>query len=73
MAKLYSISPEHIESWKRKIDDMSQIECARELRFSKPGENPIFVSGELWEYFQAHFKKLGGMTPAISKAIGWGR
>ncbi|KKM85998.1 hypothetical protein LCGC14_1283510, partial [marine sediment metagenome] len=25
----------------------------------------------LWEYFKARFDELGGMTPAISKRIGW--
>lgn len=65
------LTPQQIEAWKQRIDGMSQTACAELQRFARSG-HPVFRSDlPLWDYFQAHFKKLGGMTPEISKAIGW--
>ena len=59
-----------IEEWKAKIDGMSQMSLARLLRFA-PAGHPVFRSDlPLYDYFKARFESLGGMTPAISKAIG---
>ncbi len=52
-----------------KIDGMSQIEMARKYRFAPIGD-PMF-QGRVGTYFAKRFKELGGMTPAISKQIGW--
>ena len=62
-----------IEDWKKKIDEMNQIKLARLLRFA-PAGHPVFDKTlPLFEYFDKRFKELGGMTPAISKLIGWDR
>jgi hypothetical protein len=56
----------------RDINDLTQVGCARLLRFA-PSGHPYFrsdlplVSGA----FEARFKAVGGMTPEISKLIGW--
>ena len=54
-----------------KISQMSQLEMARIWRFSPPG--CIYFNEELpyYDMFVARFKKLGGMTPEISKRLGW--
>lgn len=59
--------------WKTKIDQLSQIEMARIFRFAAPGEYPFFNTDykELCDYFINRFRKMGGMTPEISKEIGW--
>jgi len=58
---------------KAKIDAMTQVEMARLWRFA-PSGHPYFLGGSpLYEHFQARFKALGGMTPEVSKRIGWGR
>lgn len=60
-----------IKKWKKQIDDMSRIEMARLYRFA-PSGHPVFDSTlPLSDYFNARFQKLGGMSPEISKAIGW--
>jgi len=64
------MNEEEIKNWKSKIDSMTQEDMARAWRFSSTG-NPIFISDILFEYFNAHFKSLGGFTPEISKRIGW--
>ena len=65
------LTPQQIESWKHRIDGMDQMACAELQRFAEPG-HPVFRSDlPLWGYFRAHFDALGGMTPKISKAIGW--
>jgi len=62
-----------IEEWKKRIDGMGHLEMARMWRFF-PSGHPVFNSQlPLFEHFQKRFKELGGMTPAISKAIGWER
>ena len=60
-----------IQDWKTKIDGMGQVEMASLRRFARIG-HPVFDNTlPLFEYFEARFAKLGGMTPEISKEIGW--
>lgn len=54
---------------KRQIDEMSHFEMARMWRHGKSGD-PLF-SGECGIYFRDRFFALGGMTPTLSKSIGW--
>ncbi len=55
---------------KAEIDAMSHLEMARLYRFAKVG-HPYFVPGPLNDLFYAKWESLGGMTPEISKEIGW--
>jgi len=48
---------------------MSQISMAALWRRA-PAGHPYF-QGEVGEYFKKRFKEKGGMTPEISKEIGW--
>ena len=65
------MTEEEVRRWKGKIDGMSQTEMARLRRFA-PSGHPVFRTDlPLWEYFEARFREKGGMTPEISKAIGW--
>jgi hypothetical protein len=57
------------EELKARIDAMSHYELCRIWRFAVPAD-PLF-QGEVGEYFAAKLKEKGGMTPEISKAIGW--
>jgi hypothetical protein len=56
----------------RDIGDLTQIDCARLQRFA-PAGHPYF-RGDIplvSKAFEARFKNTGGMTPEISKLIGW--
>ncbi len=65
------LTAQAIENWKKNIDAMSQLELARLRRFA-PSGHPVFRGNEpLYEYFEKRFQELGGMTPAISKTLGW--
>jgi hypothetical protein len=66
------MTKEEIIKAKEHIDKMSQVEMAWCHRFS-PSGHPYFDSrnGDLSDYFQKKFKEKGGMTPEISKMIGW--
>lgn len=65
------VSKETIDEWTKKIETMSQVEMARLRRFALSG-HPVFDTRyPLYELFEKRFKELGGMTPAISKQIGW--
>ncbi len=57
---------------KEKIDAMTQEEMAWEWRFGLEGFGSM-LNGQAGIYFQDRFTELGGMTPAISKKIGWDR
>lgn len=60
-----------IEQWKIKIDGMTQIEMCSLRRFA-PSGHPVFNNTlPLYEYFEKRFNALGGMTPELSKEIGW--
>ena len=56
----------------RDIGDLTQIDCARLQRFAPLG-HPYFRSDlpMVTKSFSARFKAVGGMTPEISKLIGW--
>ena len=60
-----------IRKWTVIINGMSHIEMAKLWRFA-PSGHPVFNSKlPLYSIFKKRFDKLGGMTPTISKTIGW--
>lgn len=65
------MTPEQIKEWEDRIDKMSHSEMASLRRFAPIG-HPVFSKRlPLYERFEKRFKELGGMTPAVSKQIGW--
>jgi hypothetical protein len=56
----------------RDIGDLTQIDCARLQRFA-PAGHPYFRSDlpMVTKSFETRFRDTGGMTPEISKLIGW--
>lgn len=65
------MTEQEIQNWKSRIDKMDQMQMAFLWRYA-PSGHPVFHKDfPLFDYFQEQFKKLGGMTPEISKAIGW--
>jgi len=66
-----TITPQNIQEWKDKIDAMSHVEMARLWRFA-PAGHPVFrMELPIYEHFEKRYKQMGGMTPEISKQIGW--
>lgn len=59
------------QEYKDKIDKMTQREMAQLLKFAPVGHQMFDRSLPLFDYFKKRFKELKGMTPAISKSIGW--
>ena len=66
------MNEEQIEKAKKEIDNMTHEEMARLRRFAPAGHPYFRLDLPLAEYFSKRFKELGGMTPGISKKIGWG-
>ena len=65
------MTPAVTKNHKKNIDKLSQIELTRLYRFA-PSGHPYFSSDTgLYPYFTERFKELGGMTPSVSKQIGW--
>lgn len=56
---------------KAAIGALTQFEACRIWRFAPTG-HPYIMHGEVGDYFDKKFKELGGFTPEISKALGWG-
>jgi hypothetical protein len=54
---------------KAEIDKLSQYDMAYLWRFARPGHP--WLSGEAGDYFAQRFADLGGMSPEISKRLGW--
>jgi hypothetical protein len=54
---------------KKQIDAMTQIQMAKRWRFAVVGD-PL-LQGDTGDYFAKVFNEKGGMTPGISKMIGW--
>lgn len=62
---------QEIEAMKKEIDQLGQFEMARLWRFA-PSGHPYFRNDlPLFDHFNARYKDLGGMTPEISKALGF--
>jgi hypothetical protein len=67
--KIYTV--EEVKKIKSEIDKLTHIAMA-DLQRHAPAGHPYFdTSLPFYEHFAARFEKLGGMTPAISKALGW--
>jgi hypothetical protein len=65
------LSDAELQQWRDNIDKMSQMQMASLQRFA-PSGHPVFDSQyPLYDYFQEKFKEKGGMTPSVSKSIGW--
>ena len=54
-----------------KIQELTQMECARLVRFAPAGHKYFDLNKPFHEAFAAHFRSLGGMTPTVSKELGW--
>ena len=69
--KTSEMNTKEIQKHKCIIDAMDREDMARLWRFAKSG-HPYFVNdSELYKHFVKCFKELGGMSPEISKRIGW--
>jgi hypothetical protein len=55
------------------IDKMSRIEMASLIRFATPGHKYFRNDYPLNMYFMDKWYKIGGMSPEISKEIGWNK
>lgn len=65
------MNEEEIQKHFKIIDGMSHADMARVYRFS-PSGHPYFDRRlPLNKRFMERFSELGGMTPSISKQIGW--
>jgi hypothetical protein len=62
------LSPER----KKFIDGLSQYDMAYKIRFAPIGD-VLFSDSESYAYFHEIFDRRGGMTPEISKSLGWER
>lgn len=54
---------------KKLIDGMSHYDMAYKVRFSPTGDR--LMCGATGDYFLTRYNELGGMTPEISKRLGW--
>ena len=59
------------QDWMIKIDAMSHYDMAVLHRFSPSGHPCFNMKNAISSYFSEKFKLLGGMTPEISKRVGW--
>ena len=58
-----------LEELKREIDALDQYEMCRLWRFA-PAGHPYF-QGDVGTYFTLKLREKGGMTPDISKSLGF--
>jgi len=58
--------------WLKRISTMDQVYMAKLVRFAKAGHPVFYGPNDLSKAFFDRFDSLGGMTPSISKMIGWG-
>lgn len=65
-------TPEDIERMTKDINSMDQFSMAHMQRFTKSGHPYFRMDLPFYKIFEARFKELGGMTPEISKELGWG-
>jgi len=56
-----------------RISRMSRVEMCRIWRFAGLGHPYFRKDSPLWPVFEKRFNELGGMSPEISKLIGWNK
>lgn len=67
------VQPENlsIEEIKAEIEGLSHYEMCRLWRFAPVGHKYFDSTGPYWPVFEKRYFELGGMTPEISKQLGW--
>jgi hypothetical protein len=60
------------DKWIDKINGMSHVELATLYRFAPAGHPEFTADSPVSATFEKRFKELGGMTPSVSKQVGWG-
>lgn len=65
------MNEEEIQKQFKVIDEMSQEDLARLWRFAPSGHHYFDSTLPFYERFKKRFDELGGMTPSISKKIGF--
>jgi hypothetical protein len=55
----------------RKIYALTHRGMAHKFRFAPAGHPWFDMTKPYFRHFERRFKRLGGMTPEISKSIGW--
>jgi len=71
MTKKTKMTQETLDDWINTISSMDHEALAKLWRFA-PSGHPVFDSTlPLFEVFNRRFNSFGGMTPEISKRIGW--
>lgn len=63
-------STKFIEDQIKEIDKLSHYDLVAKVRFAPPGD-PIFKIPELSDHFFKRLNEFGGITPEISKEVGW--
>ncbi len=53
------------------INNLTYWEMGHLYRFAPSGHLYFESNSQLNKYFMDKFKQLGGMTPSLSKSIGW--
>lgn len=61
----------HAQEFIDRINKMSHYEMAKLWRFAPSGHPYFDTTLPYFAVFKKRFTELGGMTPEISKAIGW--
>ena len=69
--KLEDFTPEEINRINAEIDAMSHVAMAYRWQFSPSGDDLFRSDLPFFARFEARYKAFGGMTPEISKRIGW--
>ena len=71
MGKIYDKLYRDIDDITNDINALSQLEMAKLVRFAPSGHLYFDTRLPFSKIFNERFKELGGMTPIISKRIGW--
>ncbi len=67
------LSDEELVKYTYEINNLSQYRACYLLRFCgrDDPESIYFTNRQLYIMFSKRFKEVGGMTPEISKQLGW--
>ena len=55
---------------RKEIDSMSHVDMMRLWRYA-PWGHVMFRQGDVFDYWDARFQRLGGITSQVSHAVGW--
>jgi hypothetical protein len=69
----YEYTEEDVEDFRKWVAGLSRYQMCDQWRFCPSTKGGVWFQSDtpLWPIWEARYNELGGMSPSISKSMGW--